>query len=426
MPSNQQSNLTETKLKFDDLHLDVLFLIFDELEFGDLVNVADTNLKLSYFAAEIFRQKFRNINHFDIEPNKYSASKVFKKTIRMHGYKLIVNALKHFGKNVQRITVDGFYLKPTQSAGVIGAINKYCSETLIELGLFWVEFNICHHFTQPFTKVKTLKFELKKKVAEPTKKLNKLFPNAEYFVLGIQPLANDSFTDCFFPHLTHVTLRIDYTINWKSKGEFMGEKLLKQNPQIQSIALNIQYTPVDILSSINQILPNLKYLKLWQCPTFNVVHFNNVKALNICENDFTGFEHIKFSRLEEIELDYFNYLHEKIFAFLKENENSLRQLDIVENSNSDDFQMKFESLIEALPNLMQISVMCRQRLSMDALIRILNFDYQENLQQFTCSNYGFSQSDLTSLLQNIGDDWNLDVSYKKEWNQLSLQFTKNN
>lgn len=425
-PRNEQGNSTGHKLKLDDLNFDVLFLICDEfLEFGDLVNLADTNSKLSYFAAEIFRIKFRN-NHFSIEPDKYPGSKVFKETIRIHDYELIVTALKHFGKNVQKIDIDCFYLKPKQSAGIIGAIYKYCSQTLIEFNFFWVDFDIWNHFTRPFPNVKLLKMGLRRKDAEPTEKLHKIFPNIEQFILKIEPTIGDSFTDCFLPHLKHVTLRIEYTIYSKSNGEFKGEQLLQINPQIKSIGLDLQYSPVDILNKVNQLLPNLEHLLLHQCPTYADVHFKTVRALTIDGDYFRGFEHIKFSQLQEVKLDYYIYLHDETHAFLKENSKTLRQLDIKERINSDDFQLNFESILKELPNLTQILVMCTQRLNFDVLERILNLDYQKNLQNFTCSNDCFSNSDSEDLLQNIRSEWTVNIDNKENSDKPKLEFVRNN
>lgn len=94
------------KLKITDINHDCLKNILENLDIGDLLNVANSNKWLKSAAASVFGRKFslQNVQFTDIYP-KYGA--VFERdgTIFVGGLKPCLHFLRCFGESVKKLNV---------------------------------------------------------------------------------------------------------------------------------------------------------------------------------------------------------------------------------------------------------------------------------------------------------------------------------
>lgn len=126
--------MTLNTLQFDDLNNDVIFDIFDNFNFEDLIAFAEINPKYRELIARHYALKYRIHEKLIIlEPLEYDiTTKHFEQRIFFHDAKLFAKFLRIFGQWVSRIDLQCGYKSLVGSA-----INEYCSESLAELKLVY-------------------------------------------------------------------------------------------------------------------------------------------------------------------------------------------------------------------------------------------------------------------------------------------------
>lgn len=129
---NHAKNITSDVLQFDDLNTDVLFEIFDNMEFTDLISFTEINLKYRELIARHYALKYRIQEKLVHLEYSWIAKFIPKaESIVVSNLILIAKFLRTFAKWITRIKIEDSYDYLIESALV-----EYCSDTLTNYQLF--------------------------------------------------------------------------------------------------------------------------------------------------------------------------------------------------------------------------------------------------------------------------------------------------
>lgn len=240
------------RLKFIDLNNDVLFIIFNQLNLMDLINVASTNSLMSSIAAQAFRHKYQDYR-LDLGPmeirNFIPREDTPKKCIQLTSYQLTLSALQHFRNEITRI-----YLFETFSSDILKKFTE-------PLDAFEKVFEVSIDMSQNENNIPAF---------------NRLFPQLRRLNLNYKSIVNTSFEDFEFPNLEHLSVHVEIPA-WSENEKIV--KLLRKNQQIKSLKLN--GFPSQYIHKINVWLPNLENMTFCnqEIDIEKVLRMKNVKHL---------------------------------------------------------------------------------------------------------------------------------------------------
>lgn len=159
--------------KLIDLNYDVLFLILNELNILDTLNLLKVypDETLSAVAAADFRRKYKghtvNIDAYS-ESSDVGTNRTIEvdahSTIAVFQFKISKNLLKHFGAVIERLAIRSsheqfptqFYVFSTLSQWIY----KYAGRSLKCLNLNYIFTNMLVHLNKPFKKLEKLAFTI--------------------------------------------------------------------------------------------------------------------------------------------------------------------------------------------------------------------------------------------------------------------------
>lgn len=323
-PSDQQEDdQDDDKFKFTDLNVDCAFLILQQLDFDNLLNVAQVNQHLSALAAAIFRRKYshlqvqvqNNFKHPDIDkPHIWVAglkidtntvaealeffgiidknrtqekhdrkpfyrSYVDNINLQLLSYDTILNTFKHFGHLITKLKFDyrHYSQNPAFLAKFMGdLISNYSVESLIEIEFHGVRNETMEFITVPLNNVQEATFKDKFYGSSRILPLNELFPYLRRLTCDFTYGGSLDYFHVHVPHLEHVLFRtgVNDVLNSPTAVDF--EKMLIKNSQIRSVHLYHTYSE-EYLHTVHENLPQLETLTLSKCYTSNQrVEFENV------------------------------------------------------------------------------------------------------------------------------------------------------
>lgn len=405
-----------SKIKLSDLNMDCMLTILDELDFVDLLGIAQVNKYFSILAAEVFRSKFSSntivLYNFVYEDERNSDGIYFKsferlcivKREKVHRITMVhdgqiqitdfqtgLKTLKYFGNAIQKLNIYTDDTDTEQSKILSRFLNEYCSESLIELWLDIIKGSAPLFMPKSFNKLTHITFGgFLPKMGRKTPPSNQTFPALTALTLNLNDKGSD-YLNSHFPHLKQLNImklkRIDDINN-----------LLAANSHIRCVSYH-QKSPRS-LKMISAILPKLENLTLW---SFNLdddddeIHFENVERFTM--KDFFGSpKNLHFPKLREAHIPIGAYFDDSI-NFLREHK-QLNRIEL-EFSNLNDTQ--FEKVTENLPNLVEISA-CSTGTNSIGIDTIVTFLENHNeLMRFDLGNC--RNNDKEILQEKLGNKW---------------------
>lgn len=410
-----QNDPFENQTTLTNINMDSKYLIFEQLNFESLLNLAQTNKDFANLAANVFRRKFSNKTiviecdednipghstewSFKLWDTLYGTKTITKFThlfsddqIKIHDYKMILNTLQIFGSKIQRLKMIYSGLDFLKSKIITRSINKYCADSLIELELDECFDNVLNYMPKPFKKVKNIIFGKSFREMSPYEALpmNELFPQIQHLSL-ILTTFDSQYPICYLPHLQHLNLHIS------SEYENNTMNFIQMNPHIRSIDLRSPTSK--ILNSVNQVLLNLENFTIsLYTSEDNTIHFDSVTKFKAEDSVFYP-ENISFSHLYELSMNCYGEKCNHWINFLRNHQNITRFH--IDHSNMNDDQFK---RITNLPNLieMTISHLQGEPFQIETIIRFL-----ENNDKIMKFNLGSCrQSDKNILRGKFEDQW---------------------
>lgn len=111
---------SRNKTKFDNLNDDVLYLILNYSNLTALTSIAEVRPRFAYFAGKAFLSKYRNYAILIYDGDNYE-DYANRSSLLIGDYRLGLNVLKYFGKDIKNLRVDNEMLPHEHSR----TINKF-------------------------------------------------------------------------------------------------------------------------------------------------------------------------------------------------------------------------------------------------------------------------------------------------------------
>lgn len=401
---------------FEHLSPEVLLQILDELDFPDLLAMAQVDPRLAVWASDSFRRRFDTIS-FDASACYSRLSPVVgmiwvvqrsispklhrimsydsnQGEIRIFEREFALQTMQSFGGSVRKVQLSyGTELSrlteyvfhwAIQMDVISAMVNKYCHDTLLEMEILTSKKDSLKRMTKPFERVEYVAFynSLPESISGSLQ-MNQLFPAMERLSLENLREANvTSYIDCHLPHLMH--LHID--LLEQSTNDTIFNNLVKKNPQIQSIELC--KTSATLLSTVHSVLLNLESLTLCSAKhDAGELHFDSVKKLAITSGEQVASIDMQFVNLNELH-GYIDGRHlDHWLQFLKKHQRVHNFA--MKYAHMTDAQ--FEMIAALLPNLneMHIYAVGPTFLSTETVVRLI--ERSTNLTRFTSDRHPSSK-----------------------------------
>lgn len=418
------SNPLESRTNFCNINVDCMLLIFEEMDFASLLNIAQTNKHISAIAVDVFRRKFsnkmiliedysdlpkqidifsNNWNWFGQLPKEITSGQetyfVSNDQIRITDRQLILSTLKYFGSVIKKLKITYADADLIESKLITRYINKYCSSSLTELQLDNCAGSVLKHMKRPFKNVEHLTFDQRLlEISSDTPLMNETFPNLQRLSLLDLSEFSSQYPGCHLPRLIHLDLNMN-----DLRDESNVIKVIESNPHVRSI--NLRSISPKILEIISKMQPNLQNLTNSMFPhEVNRIHFTNVTTFKV-EDSLTSPTNFSFSNLKELWMNCYGEQCNNWVNFVRDHD-SLSRFYI---GYSDMNDQQFERLTD-LPNLVECSIehLQKNHFAIDTVVRFLNM--HRNLQTFKLGSC--RDSDKETFKQNLEKEWEIS-DYKK-------------
>lgn len=423
--------MTSDSIQFDDLNIDVLYNIFDQIEFKDLISLTELNPKYRELITRHYALKHRvqeKLIHF--QSSNVQRISFEGNSIKISNTRLSVKFLRNFGQWISRIKLDRY------NSLVGSAMNKYCSESLAELSF---PYNVQNEilWQNPFKNVS--KFHLMMTNCYPkyndSTNLNEKFPSLRHLHIEfVQGFSSNNYV-CHFPHLEHMEFpRHTRTKTYIGEVEVF-ERFMGLNPQIRNVHLDLkldlsQNGSLELLQITNEKLPNLEVLELTAYTFYSTqevgdsnttIHFKNVEKLILhVYNERTKALPIVFDRLKEIEIGQSNYSGTNVnwLRFIATN----RGLQILKANymlNSEQWRL----IGDNLPLLEEVQTHWKSSDYGNELINIMN--RETNLKKVKLITL-LSLDNFTALCDSLHPKWRIDGELPNVMFVPEITFLRNN
>lgn len=316
-------NSTETKQALLNLNRDVQLEILEDLDWKDLLSVAQTNKYLKSLANYVFERKLADKvieivdPNSDLEKHCRESNINCNNTIYIHGLATTGAFLEQFGGSIHKLKiVYDLHGKKYQERKSIykrkinELVSLHCSESLRQIELvIRKDVSFFNQMKKPFKRVENVTIGGQyKTLGNSVLNFTGLFPVMRRLYLPLVEIADKSFIDQKFSHLEHLEVKILDRPGSPLITEADLIAMLKRNPQIGSLTLGKSTRP--LLHTINEFLPNVEELDLlyYMCgpddsEDLSTISFKNLKKLTIYPGPHQANKKIIFENLIELHTD---------------------------------------------------------------------------------------------------------------------------
>lgn len=372
----------------------------------ELVKMAQTNPKLAYISAVIFRQKYSHyvirIEKTKIIPGlerKYEIN-TFYKYIVINDLELFLNMIKFFGKSIQKLFIANH---PTHNhtmgsdwAEVNRIVNEYGFEALIDLSLGTVSKELWPHLTLPFKSVKSLKIVISSNADGI--KLNQLCPKLKELLLHLNYVESLDLLNCELPYLQHLNVIAEVGDKRGRKDQIMA--FFKKNPQIRSVYT--KRTRSEFIKCAQECSLNLESVSLVFNDNENEpLHFKTVKHCALITWTESSLKNLSFSQLESFEISFTVGKLEKLVEFFKRHSN-LKRLYLKKDSG---LTLPLKELTAELPNLVEMIVKSHSNINIDDVTMFI--ESHRKLKKFQFPPRAFNEADRRKLHERFEQEWDI-------------------
>lgn len=385
-------------LQLFDLNGDVLLEIFEKMEFEDLLSSGGTNSRFRELIGRYYMiNKFRIHEKF-IEfrsSNTPSVTNSNNITIRsdsitIYSRTTFTRLLQNFGNLISLIYISHDEINGS-IADIGGLVNKYCSESLLELLLYHGDdWNVLWHKSfKKLTKLHLTSVNLDCEVH--TRNSSEVFPSLQHLALSYFD-EHGSVLKCFDHHFPHLE-SFGFSSHWilDSANEFV-RNFMKLNPGIRKVDI-----PARLLRIINEKLPNLE----------------ETNQYGMEKNDSAVDNLVKFDRLKELEIEGPDYITDQWTSFIARN----RELRILKVWVSIHLY-KWIRLVGSLPHLDVIMTDWNPRGNVGGEVIDL-MSRETNLKRVTF-RYGYSREIYTFLRQLVHPKWKFEGNVKDHMPEITF------
>lgn len=285
--------------------------VLDWLDFDELLNLAETNQHFHQIITDryiigkyklhekqvLFTGSVDETANLTMDANKIS----------IHNHLIGMQLLRNYGDLIANIRIDRLYFNNIVAKILAEDINIFCSKSLKTIHIIDSDGLIISQFRRPFEKLENV--IINDLHMEDELSLDEIVPNLrslDFILHESKPIAS---IERHYPNLKYLRCRIGRMNGADSQHV---KNLLLLNRQLDSVYLE-RVGNIDLLNSVNEILPNLTSFGLTIHPsdeleqTNHFIHFKNVRNLTLRiyrRNDavFSPFP-LKFNILNAVELE---------------------------------------------------------------------------------------------------------------------------
>lgn len=214
--------------KITDVNTDCLELIFNHLEFCDLLNVANANKQFTSAAGYAFSKNYRMFTIIDItlSSQKYSISNFLVLMDRTYALKM----LRCFGRWIPKLMISYMHINKPYAIELHRYLFKYCSETLNEIHFTEIKKCSLISFQYSFPKVQKVTFEMGK-LKTNRFQLNEWFPKLCHLTLRfMREIVDPKLFEVNCPHLESLFIIGDCCDEQDGFKESIVLNILRLNP----------------------------------------------------------------------------------------------------------------------------------------------------------------------------------------------------
>lgn len=394
-------------IKLIDLNVDVLLLIFDELDLESVINMVEANSEFTSLGITRYQRMYGNkvklLNGFQNDEKFLEYVSYYMPrptpTLNMFDSELILKLFKYLAPAIQDVEFSAGKNGMNQSNTIGQYINKYGSKYITKLDLYPVDDNTFEQFTVPFEHVNELFIKMTPYLREfklPVMAFNQLFPNVRKLYLILQSTtANYSFFDCELPQFDELKISISNDV---SQATDIIERLLSKNQQIR-IIISLDFSK-DLIKMVHTFLPNIECLMLDSFDTENdTFHFDHVKTFRVNRASSDSIGKISFSHLESINIrcetrDINNWID-----FFNRHPNVSRL-----TLRNDYHDIPLLQLTAGLHNLTDVVLDC-DNITVKEVTQFI--ESHEKLRRFEYTIFFFKTEYETTLRNRFENEWNI-------------------
>ncbi|XP_037043235.1 uncharacterized protein LOC119079429 [Bradysia coprophila] len=244
---------------FVSMNIDCMQLIFEHLEWKDLVNVAETCKSFNEAVCAVFKRKYSGHNIVALGSPEKSTTPC---NLIVISQPMIFKVLRNFGHTISNLHV---YMSVTiWHADLLLYVNEYCYESMEKILFYRCKFEPLE-WRKPFRNVQTLKMFECQFSDQPATFTSDHFPNLKHLKLK----ENSYYNSQIVQHMQQL-LRLSFTPQRQSQlktptipNEDDIIELIKINPQVEVLHLSIfEHHGHGILQWISKHLKSLRKLTL--------------------------------------------------------------------------------------------------------------------------------------------------------------------
>ncbi|XP_031637937.1 uncharacterized protein LOC116350321 [Contarinia nasturtii] len=403
-------NFRETKTELAAFPLACQTLLMT-LDLEGLLELAEQmNNTLSLLASDVFNQKYANYT-VKIDHNgdrKTDLILMNNETILMLGLNTTRKILKHFGRAIQKLTIQTQRFSVPEQEIILGFVDEYCKLSLNKLSLEITNGDTLKKLTSPFEKVEDFTcnvIDVTEVAIRNHNSLNSIFPNIRNLTLIIQSDRNTDFVGVL-PNLENLNLIgdvIELDNNRKNTKYLYTERLFQKNHNITS--LKLVFYPPDYLNVVRIYLWNIESLAIWHFDLSTHIYFTSVKKLEFLSPPIGSPKKMSFSNLQEVRLKY-NAKHEREWIDFFTNNRHLKRVYIEDDAENEKY-FSLESLGSQLMEVEELSILSNNNIPFSEIVKFVEINWFYKLQRFTYGSKNFNENDGEYLKKELENKWNI-------------------
>lgn len=423
---------------------DCLFVIFEQMELDQLVNMTQVNARFYNLARNVFKRMYSHhirINRLDNAPKisimgqwmEYQfgshalgvrtpvpyngrASIKFDGIVQIFDYHLLLNTFRYFGDVIQSFEIQGGGIEPNVLKNLYAHISKYCASTLVRLDLGIFKDKRLETLTGPFTNLEELILDISHKIRTVKISLSEKFPNLRRLTLTNWKRQQALLIlDGQLPYLEYLNIE-----SAKGGSEHLAfDGFLQQNPTIRQ--LRVSHFSKDYIETIHRLLPSLEHLTidggLDQNEIVDPIHFEHLKVFHYRTYRPKSLTKISFSHLEELLMYYDRESYYQWIEFFRMN-HTFTRFYVDEDFDAIDFEQNIQRIVNALPpSAIDITMNSYSGLDIKTITKIIQSrDNLMTLQYSTPNDIDDIEDELTTT---FGKSWNITIPPNRySWNQI--------
>lgn len=404
--------VSERNIQFTDVIEDVQYLILHEMNFFELLQMAQTNARFHSMATDVFSHKYRDYS-IDIQTKRggvkdYNCDHT-SRIILIKKFQLIERFLQLFGSRIKTLVIVNRFIEDRLSTSINKLANVYASESVTYLDLSFIKEDTLAMFTKPFTEVETVSMAVHNdQLNGNIMPFDQLFPKLKHMKIFLATDLDYHFIDVSFPYLEHIDIHVhEFSGNRKKRVE----SLFRKNKQIRNVAM--WDFPIDYVISINRMFPLLEKLSVNDLGNINqILYFDHVREFKLASfRKAECINKLSFKKLQSFYMYYYDEdFHAEKMQFFRANRN-ITKLSVEIFSRSIDNQ--FMQIIDELPNLREIKMVSAVGLiNPEDVIKIIQS--HEQLTRFNISSYRtYDESAVKYFHEQLGLEWHVNELFNR-------------